>query len=61
MLQTRLGVHYDGSLKGVEEMRELMRSEDDADAGLKGVLLKMTEPERGKRYGSAGEVARALG
>jgi serine/threonine-protein kinase len=61
LLQTRLGAHYDGSYNGVEELRELLRSEAEVGEHLKQVLRKITEPERGNRYRSAGAVARALG
>lgn len=56
MLQARLGVPHDGSARGVEELREMMRKEPDADEGLRGTLLGMTEPARAQRFESAGAV-----
>ncbi len=61
VLQARLGVRYDGTAGGVGELRELLRKDDRISETLRAVLLRMTEPEREKRFASATDVARALG
>jgi serine/threonine-protein kinase len=61
VMQARLGVHYDGKAGGVAELRELLRKDDRIGESLRAVLLRMTEPEREKRFASAIDVARALG
>ena len=61
VMQARLGVHYDGTAGGVEELRELLRKDDKVAETLRAVLLRMTEPERDKRFASATDVAHALG
>jgi hypothetical protein len=61
MLQTRLGVHYDGTAEGVGELRELLKKEVGVGTKLRDVLLEMTEPARGSRYESAAAVLTDLG
>jgi hypothetical protein len=60
-LQTRLGVHHDGTHEGVQQLRELLRKEAEVGTKLKEALLRMTEPERAHRFDSAGAVLEALG
>jgi hypothetical protein len=60
LLQVRLGVHHDGDAGGVEELRELLRSEVNVNEILKSVLLGLTEAQRSRRFQTTGQVLDAL-
>jgi hypothetical protein len=61
MLQARLGVPYDGTAGGVEQLRDLLRHERHVEPRLRATLLGMTEPERARRGESAVAVMEGLG